>query len=158
MIRTEASTTIECPVQEAWSYISNGDHLDKWFLLRPGEKIKKTSEGPIAMSSTVQLTGQFARQNMAFEARVTEFEPEKKITIEYTSGSFKGSRKTYRLEPGEAGGKTRLVHINEGEFHGFWKVLEFLLRPMARGGLMKTTKEELDKISQGVSSAWASDR
>lgn len=153
MIRTEAGTTVDHPVQETWSYISNGDNLDKWFVLRPGEVVKKTSEGPIAIGSTGRLTGQFARQNVAFDVRVTEFEPEKKITIEYTSGSFKGSRKTYLLEPLEAGGRTRLIHISEGEFHGFWRVLEFLLRPIARGGLMKTTREELDKISQGVSSA-----
>lgn len=153
MLKTEASTIIDRPLKDTWSFISDWNNFDKWFILQPGEEMKKTSDGPIALGSTIQLKGQFGRQNMVIDTRVSEFEPYKKIAIDYTSGSFKGSRKIYILEPdGAEQKKTRLTHVSEGEFHGLWKILEFLLRPIALNGLKKSTKEELDKISQSISS------
>jgi uncharacterized protein YndB with AHSA1/START domain len=152
MLKTEASTIINRPVEETWKLISDWDNFVKSFVLQPGEEIKKTSDGPIAMGSRIELKGKFMGRKMVIGARVSEFEPNRKITIEYTSGSFKGSKKIYELEPNALGQKTNIIHISEGEFHGLWKILEFLLKPMALGGLKKTTKEELDKISQSVSS------
>jgi uncharacterized protein YndB with AHSA1/START domain len=153
MLKTEASTIIDRRVEDTWSFISDWNNFDKWFVLKPGEEMKKTSDGPIALGSTIQLKGQFGRQNMVIDTRVSEFEPNKKITIEYTSGSFKGSKKIYILESdGEGQKKTRLTHVSEGEFHGLWRILEFLLKPIALNGLKKTTKEELDKISRSIAS------
>ncbi len=152
MLKTEASTIIDRNVEGTWKFISEWNNFDKWFLLQPGEEMKKTSDGPIALDSTIRLTGQFMRRNMAIEVRVSEFEPNRKITIEYISGSFKGSRKIYIMEPDKAGQKTKLTHVSEGEFQGLWKILELFLKPIALSGLKKTTKEELEKISQSLSS------
>jgi uncharacterized protein YndB with AHSA1/START domain len=151
MVKVEASTTIDLPVEEVWRFISDWNNFDKWFVLQAGEEIKKTSDGPIALGSTIQLKGRFLGQNMVVETRVSEFEPNRKIGIEYLSGSFRGSKKTYTMEPDGEGQKTKLTHISEGEFQGLWKILGFVLRPEAQRGLRKTTKEELDKISRSIS-------
>src|ERR1700693_90991 len=99
MLKTEESAIIDRRVEDTWSFISDWNNFDKWFVLQPGEEMKRTSEGRIALGSTIQLKGQFGRQNMVIDTRVSEFDPRKKIAIKYTSGSFRGSRKIYILEP-----------------------------------------------------------
>ena len=150
MVKAEASTTVDRPVEEVWRFVSDWSNFDKWFVLQPGEEINKTSDGPIALGSSIQLKGRFLGQKMVVETRVSEFEPNKKIGIEYVSGSFRGSKKSYIMEPDGDGKKTRLTHVSVGEFQGLWKILGFVLRPEASRGLRKTTKEELDKISRSI--------
>lgn len=151
MLKTQGSIVIDQPVDKIWNFMSDWNNFSKWFVLEPGEEIKKTSEGPISLGSTIQLTGMFRGRSMVIDATVSEFEPNRKITIEYTSGSFKGSRKIYVMTPVGIEQKTQLTHTSEGQFQGLWKILEFLFRPMAMNGLKKSTKEELDKVAQGVS-------
>lgn len=151
MLKTEASVTVDRPVDETWRFLSDWDCFQESFVLEPGEGVKKTSDGPLALNSTIELAGQFRGRSMVMDMRVSEFEPNRKITLEYVSGSFRGSRKIYILESDETGRRTRLTHVSEGEFRGSWRIMAFLLRPMALGGLKKTTKEELDRVSRGIS-------
>jgi uncharacterized protein YndB with AHSA1/START domain len=144
MIKSEASSVIDRPVEDTWNFVSDWSNFEKWYLLQPDEELKKTSSGPLAQGSTIQISGKFARKKMVVDMRISEFEPNKKLTIEYLSGSFKGSKKIYMMEAD--GTKTRFVHASEGEFQGLWKVLEFLLKPMALNGLKKTTNDELNRI------------
>ena len=151
MIRAEASITIDRPVEEIWRFVTDWNNISKGDVFQVGDEIKKLSEGPIALGSTFQMKGSFAGRLMTIDARFTEFENNKKLTLEYTSGSFRGSRKAFSIQPGETGKTAKLIYVSDGEFHGFWRVLEVLLRPMAQGGLKRTTGEELARISQTIS-------
>lgn len=153
MLRVEARTTIDCSIDEVWALFCDGDHPERWFVLETGESIRKTSEGPIQLGATLRMTGRFMGKEMMFDARISEFEPNRKITVEYVSGPFRGSRKIYQLEPDIGGQRTVIRHPSEGEFHGSWKVMAYLFRSKARAGLQKSTEDELRKIAQGVSGA-----
>jgi uncharacterized protein YndB with AHSA1/START domain len=151
MLRAEARTTVGRGVEEVWNVFSDGDHLERWFVLEAGESIRKTSEGPMKVGATLRMNGRFMGKEMDFDVRVSEFEPNRKITLEYVSGPFWGSRKTYQLEPDQTGQGTVITHPSEGEFHGSWRIMAFLFRSKARAGLQKSAEDELVKIAQSVS-------
>jgi uncharacterized protein YndB with AHSA1/START domain len=151
MLRAEARTSVDRGVEEVWSLFCDADHPEMWFVLEAGESIRRISEGPMKLGATLRMTGRFMGKDMAFDTRVSEFEPNRKITVEYVSGPFRGSRKTYQLEPDQAGKGTRITHVSEGEFHGSWKVMAFLFHSKAQAGLQKSAEDELAKIVRSVS-------
>jgi uncharacterized protein YndB with AHSA1/START domain len=151
MLRAEATVRLERGVADVWSVFGDGDHLERWFVLEPGETIQKTSEGPLTLGTTLRMTGRFMGKEMAIDARSSEFEPNRKIAVEYVSGPFRGSRKLYLLEPDTAGNGTVLTHPSEGEFHGSWKLMAALFRSKAQAGLQKSAEDELAKIARSVS-------
>jgi carbon monoxide dehydrogenase subunit G len=55
------------------------------------------------------------------EARITEFEADKKLTLKFTAGPVKGSRVTYSLEP--VGGDTRLTRDLDMKLSGLWRLM-----------------------------------
>jgi carbon monoxide dehydrogenase subunit G len=55
------------------------------------------------------------------EARITEFEAEKKLTLKFTAGPVKGSTLTYSLEP--VGGDTRLTRDLDMKLSGLWRLM-----------------------------------
>jgi hypothetical protein len=96
----------------------------------------------------MRTEGRFREKAMAFDARISEFETNRKITVEYVSGPFRGSRKIYQLEPDASGIRTAITHPSEGEFHGSWKLMAFLFRSKARAGPQKSAEDELTKIAR----------
>jgi uncharacterized protein YndB with AHSA1/START domain len=156
MLTVEAKVRVERRVSDVWSLFDDGDHPERWFVLEPGETIQKTSEGPMGLGATLRMTGRFMGKELAFDARISEFEPNRKIAVEYVSGPFRGSRKLYLLEPDASGGGTVLIHTSEGEFHGSWKMMAILFRSKARTGLQKSAEDELAKIARALAGAPAS--
>jgi uncharacterized protein YndB with AHSA1/START domain len=151
MLRAEAKTTVDRGVPEVWSLFSDGDHPERWFVLEAGETIRKTSEGPMQLGATLRMTGRFMGKEMDLGVRISEFEPNRKITLEYVSGPFRGSRKIYQLAADVASKGTVITHPSEGKFHGSWKVMAFLFRSKARAGLQKSAEDEVAKIAQSLS-------
>ncbi|MCI4336215.1 MAG: SRPBCC family protein [Thermoplasmata archaeon] len=151
MLKAEARTTVAFRVEEVWKLFSDGDHLERWFVLEAGETIRKSSDGPMKLGATLRMKGRFMGKDMDFDARVSEFEPNRKIAVEYVSGPFRGSRKSYQLEPDPAGKGTTITHPSEGEFHGSWKLMAFLFHSKAQTGLQKSAEDELTKIAGSLS-------
>jgi uncharacterized protein YndB with AHSA1/START domain len=151
MLRVEARMSVDRGVEEVWNLFCDADHPEKWFVLESGESIRKTSEGPMKLGTTFRMTGRFMGKDMAFDVRISEFESNRKIVVEYISGPFRGSRKIYQLEPGENGKGTLITHPSEGEFHGSWKFMAFLFHSKAQAGLQKSAEDELAKVARSVS-------
>jgi hypothetical protein len=63
---------------------------------------------------------------MAYDLRITEFEPNKKFTAEFTNGCVKGSNVTYMMEPAQ-GGKTKLTPMGEVKLGGLAKLMQPVL-------------------------------
>jgi hypothetical protein len=59
------------------------------------------------------------------EARIVEYEPGKKFTVEFTAGPVKGSKVTYSLESIE--GKTKLTPDLELRLSGLWRLMQPVL-------------------------------
>ena len=149
-MRIEVSTTIARPLEEVWTYLADANHLDKLIAHDPGDEIKRTSEGALGVGSTLELKGEFRGRKLVMGARISEYEANRGISIEYISGPFRGSKKTYTLEPSGPKGETKITHVSIGEFHGAWRLMAFLLRPTVRKGLTKSAEEELAGITNGL--------
>jgi uncharacterized protein YndB with AHSA1/START domain len=116
LAKIEASVVIDRPVEDVWKFITDLPSVPKWShgLL---EK-RQTSPGPLGVGTTVlSRTPRFT-----FTGRVTEFEPNRKISWEMTSGPMKGSHESDSLETVE-GGKTRLTHVLDVRPSGFYRLM-----------------------------------
>jgi hypothetical protein len=54
-------------------------------------------------------------------ARAIKYEPNRKFTLEFTSGPIRGSRVSYGIET--IGGKTKLTRTFDVKFSGFYKLV-----------------------------------
>jgi len=114
-MKIEASVTIERPIEEVWRFVSDLSNIPKWshnFL----EK-RQTSPGPLGVGATLMSR----TKDRTFSGRVTEFEPNRRIAEEMTSGPMKGSQDSYSLETVE--GKTRLTVVRDVKLSGVYRLL-----------------------------------
>jgi len=117
MAKIEAGVIIiERPVEEVWDFVADLSKHVEWCA--EGEKMQQISPGPLGVGSTF-LAG---TPNGNRRGRVDEYEPNRKVTLELTSGPEKGSTSSYIFEPIE-GGKTRLREVVEFRPNGFWRLL-----------------------------------
>jgi uncharacterized membrane protein len=137
MAIAEVSTTIKRPVEDVWAVISDVGNNPKWssFAL----EAKQTSPGPIGVGTTARFVSKFLGRRMDSESVVTEFEPNRRVSWENTSGPFP-LRGSTALE--ETDGGTRVTGTIEGEPGGFFKLAEPLVITMAKRSL----KGDLDNL------------
>jgi len=135
MTKIEASAIIiERPIEEVWSFVTDLSKHSEWCA--EGEKMQQTSPGPLAVGSTF-LAGTPNGNNAG---RVDEYEPNRKVTFQQTSGPEKGSTVSYTFEPIE-GGKTRLREIVEFRPSG----LSRLLMPFVAGSIKRKVQASAER-------------
>jgi uncharacterized protein YndB with AHSA1/START domain len=131
MIRIEIKTNIKRPIEEVFDRLTDLSGYNVW-MSRTGlfRSCKKTSEGPIESGTT--FTDKI-RQGRSI-GEISEISRPKMIKFRQTV-YFKGmplmeSRPGYILESDN--GMTRLHHVAEGELYGIFKILEPIIRIIAR--------------------------
>ena len=93
MARVEGKVVdINRPVEEVWKFITDYSNLPK---LNLGEEVKQTSEGSIGLGTTLQVSGRLFRRHVAYNLQITDFEPKRKIALEFTNGFLKGSKEIF---------------------------------------------------------------
>ena len=127
MGKAEVSTTIKRSVEDVFAVVSNFEHNAKWSSATIEDQI--TSEGPIGVGSTARLVSKFLGRRFENDAVITEFEPNRRVTMESTSGPFP-IRGSLTLEPVEGG--TRVETTFEVEPGGFFKLADPLVTRMAK--------------------------
>lgn len=127
MGKAEVSTTINRSVEDVFSVVSNFEHNATWSSATIEDKI--TSEGPIGVGSTARLVSTFLGRRVENDAVITEFEPNRRVTMETTTGPFP-IRGSLTVEPVEGG--TRLDTTFEVEPGGFFKLADPLVTRMAK--------------------------
>jgi uncharacterized protein YndB with AHSA1/START domain len=121
MAKIVASVVIDRPVEEVWKFLMDLSKLPKW---NTGiQEAKQTSAGPIGVGTTLQTRS----GNMVANIKVIEYEPGRKLTMEFTSGPVKGSMETSTVENVE--GKTRFTRIADPKFSGVYKLAGPFLTP-----------------------------
>jgi carbon monoxide dehydrogenase subunit G len=116
------SVTVNRPVEEVWTFISNFENTTRWS--RGVLEAKQTSDGPLGVGSTLQtVVKAFGRRRTA-DYLVTDYEPNHAFAFKVTSGPMT-SRARYSVEP--AGTGTRLTASGEAEATGLYKLLAPLL-------------------------------
>jgi uncharacterized membrane protein len=127
MGKVEVSITIHRSVEDVFAVISNFEHNSKWSSATVEDKI--TSPGPIGVGSKAHLVAKFLGRRIENFAEITEFEPNRRVTMRSTSGPlpFRGS---LAVEPVEGG--TRVDTTVELEPGGLFKLAEPLVMGMAK--------------------------
>ena len=116
------SVTINRPVAEVWTFISNFENSTRWS--RGVLEARQTSDGPLGVGSTLQtVVKAFGRRRTA-DYLVTEYEPNHAFAFEVSSGPMT-SRARYSVEPAGAG--TRLTASGEAETTGLYRLLSPVL-------------------------------
>ncbi len=144
MPRIEATVTIDRPVEEVWKFITDWSNFPK---INPVVlEAKQTSAGPIGTGTTVTTSQEERLGNRATSIRVVEFEPNRKFSLEHTSGPLRGTRTTFATEVIE--GKTKLTLASDVNLSGFYK----LVWPLASGRARKEVENELGNVKRLVES------
>ena len=114
-----ASALINRRIEDVWSFIS--DPLNAVVWGRGVSDVVITSARPVGLGTTLGLRMSGSRM----EARIIEYQTDRELTLEFTSGPVKGSRLTYSVEPVE--GKTRLSTDLEMRLSGVWRIMAPIL-------------------------------
>lgn len=115
---------INLPVEDVWKFMTDFSNMSKV----TGEEVQLTSEGPFGLGSTFRVKAKILGRQVVSNGRVAEWEPNKKITVEWMNANVTGSKDTFLMEPIE-GAKTRLVQVNVSRVHGFLRIMApFLTR------------------------------
>jgi uncharacterized protein YndB with AHSA1/START domain len=115
MAKIEASVVIDRPVEEVWNFITDLSKTPKWDT--PVSEVKLTSTGPLGVGST----GEMKAMRTTISIRVTEYEPNRRLSFEHTSGPMKGGIDTFSVEAID--GKTKLTEGGSYKLSGFYRLL-----------------------------------
>ena len=125
---------IERPIEEVWSFVTDLSKHSEWCA--EGEKMQQTSPGPLGVGSTCLAATPKGNNT----GRVDEYEPNRKVTFEATTGLEKGTKVSYTFEPIE-GGKTRLRETVELRPRGFLR----LLMPFVAGSIKRKVQASAER-------------
>lgn len=123
MAKVEFSTiTINRSVDDVFAVLTKLEDTPKWSSTAIEAKI--TSTGPIGVGTTARYVDKFLGRRIESEVEITEFEPNRKLSMRSTSGpfSFRGS-----VTVESSGGSTRVGGNFEAEPGGFFKLAEPVL-------------------------------
>jgi carbon monoxide dehydrogenase subunit G len=120
-VKTEASIIIDRPLEEVWEFMMDLSKIPTWDTAV--SEVKQTSTGPIGVGTTLEITEKTMKRTIS--ARVIEYEPNRRLSFEHTSGPFKGSKLTNSVETVD--GKTRLNWDEVIKLNGFYKLLRVFI-------------------------------
>jgi len=117
MAKTEASIVVDRPVETVWKFISDVSNAAKY---EPNLiEAKQTSPGPAGVGSTFQ--SKRSKTPHIVSLRAAEYEPNKKLTLEFTNTPLSGSTESLSLE--NLDGKARLTLTVEPKLSGFYRII-----------------------------------
>jgi uncharacterized protein YndB with AHSA1/START domain len=126
MLKIEATTIINRPVEDVFEVLSNAENNPKWssaFL-----EVKKTSEGPIGVGTTWRGVGKFLGKRTEVEIEEVEYEPNRKVAQKSASPFPVNQQMSFE----SVADGTRVNLIFEADPGGFFKLAEPLLAGMGR--------------------------
>lgn len=127
MVRVEGTVVINRPIEEVFAFLTNPDNASQW----QGGTLEsiQTSEGPVGVGTTGQVTSQFLGRRIESTWETTEYELNRKAALKTTSGPVPYEQ-SVTLESVEDGTKATLVA--EYEVGGFFKLAEPIIARIAQ--------------------------
>ena len=122
MITFEKSVVIDRPADEVFEYVSDGERFSEWAT--EIVKSKKTTKGPVGVGTTYTHVAQMLGRRVENHYEVTEYEVNKKITMETTSGSIPVE---FSMTVSPANGGSKFTIRAEADATGFFKLAEPLV-------------------------------
>jgi len=140
MAKIQTSATINRPVEAVWKFINDLPRSSEWD--EGVIEAKQTSAGPPGVGATFQSK---RKKEGLITFRCAEYEPNKKLALEFTNTPFAGSTESLSLESLE--GKARLTWTTELKFGGAYRIIgPFLLRSFRR--LNETQLNNLKRVME----------
>jgi len=124
---------IDRPVEEVWKFITDLSKGPKWDT--DVLELRQTSAGPLGVGATCEFKAKMRNTTMTISMRVTEYEPNRRLSFELISGPLKGTIERDSLETIEAG-NTRFTRTGDLKFTGFYKLLGPFIIPSQRRGVV----------------------
>ncbi len=135
------SVVIGRPVEDVWNFMTDWSNFAKMnpVIL----EARQTSIGPMGIGTTIEakLRSPNILQRDA-NIRVIEYEPKRWFALEHTTGTLKGTKTTFSVEPID--GKTRLTLATDARLSGFLK----LIGPFASGRAKREVSEEIGNVKR----------
>jgi uncharacterized protein YndB with AHSA1/START domain len=131
MLKVENSVVIDKPVEQVWSFLTDLENTPKWDI--GVLETRQTSAGPAGLGTTFENSGPFlGQENSVREYKVTEFEPNKKVTVTLMTPAKQIHRAevSYIFEPAKTG--TRLTFRGGVELAGLFKLMQPILVQRAK--------------------------
>lgn len=128
-MRIEYSVQINRPIEDVFAFVSNLENWPQW--ISGASEAKQTSPGPLGVGTTFRQVSHFLGRQFEVNGRVTEYEQNRKFTVESDSKPVPFGN-TITLEP--AGGSTRLHNVltASGDVGGLFKLAEPIMERMFR--------------------------
>jgi hypothetical protein len=139
MTRIEESVEINCPIDKTFAYTTDSGSWGKWNTAIP--EAEQTSEGPIGVGSTFKGTARLMGRSMAWTAKATEYEVNKKFGKNIDSGSVLIEQHNTYI-PTKEGVKFTIVY--DMTVTGCLR----LLSPMIVSSMRKELKKSLINVKQ----------
>ena len=147
MGRIEASVTVDRPIEDVWKFVADLSNMPKWHIEGESEwfaEFKQTSTGPLGVGTTFLYRR--SKYPKMTDGRVIAYEPNQKVSFEFTSGPMKASTATMSFETIE--GKTRVTETDEYKPTGFWR----LVWPFMEGPAKRNAEARIVKLERALES------
>jgi uncharacterized protein YndB with AHSA1/START domain len=130
MMKVEHSVVIDKPVEQVWNFLTDFQNTPKWDI--GVLETRQTSEGSAGLGTTFQNTGPFLGRNSVREYEVTEYEPDKKVTVKLITPAMfiRQAEVSYTFERAE--NRTKLTFRGGIEFSGLFKLIQPILLQRAK--------------------------
>ena len=129
-MKVEHSVVIDKPVEQVWNFLTDFQNTPKWDI--GVLETRQTSEGSAGLGTTFQNTGPFLGRNSVREYKVTEYEPDRKVTVQLITPVMfiRQAEVSYTFERAE--NRTKLTFTGGIEFSGLFKIIQPLLLQRAK--------------------------
>jgi uncharacterized membrane protein len=149
MVRGEESVTINRPIEEVFTYLSNIERQPEWVSTLV--ESRKTSSGPTAVGTTYQQVVKFIGRRMELDCEVTGYEPPTLYAFRARSGPMRSEMQLTLASEGPE--TTRVTQVFEGESGGFLKLADPILTRTAK----KQFAADLETLKTSLESGIASE-
>lgn len=122
MYQFQKNVFINCPQEEAFSYVTDLSNDAKW--QNSIESVEKTSDGPIGVGSTWQYKVKFLGRQINTQIEMTSYEQPNRARVEAVSGPVPFEN-TMTFESKDGG--TQLSISGQADIGGFFKLAEGLV-------------------------------
>lgn len=132
---------IDRSVEDVWRYINDLSRASEWD--EGVIEAKQTSTGPPGVGATFQSK---RRKEGIINFRCTEFEPNRKLTLEFTNTPLHGTTESLTVESQD--GKARLTWTVETKFNGSYR----LIGPFLIGSFRKLSQTQVGNLKRVMES------
>jgi carbon monoxide dehydrogenase subunit G len=144
MFRFELSVDVARPLHEVWEYLTDPERVPEW--QSSAESSKKITDGPMGVGTHLRDERRFMGRRATSEVEVTEYEPERLLTLHGLSGPV---RFTVRHRLSENGNGTRLDVDAEADPGGLGR----FVRPMIERAAAHEFRGDFNRLKQNLESA-----